>query len=179
MINGNNFKTVKADYPIIYLDDFLNQDEAKVLCNEIGDFSNFDDLVMNGRNRVNKGSVNFYKYLEKYPNILRLYNNLNSEESFLNFKNLLYDKKKIEESTWTPLITPYEYSKDDYGEQRFNLIKYLRKTNIISNFFTKKINLDIDFSKSQNGYFRNAHRDRDTRIISFLIYLNTINEAEG
>jgi len=178
-MDNNNFKTVEADYPIIYFDNFLNKDEAKALCDEVEDFSNFDDLVMNGRNRVNKGSANFYKYLEKYPNVFKLYNDLNSEKNFLNFKNLLFREKKMEKSSWKPQIVPYEYSNDDYGEQRFNIFKYLRKTNIVSNFFSKKINLDIDFSKSQYGYFRNAHRDRDTRIISFLIYLNTIDENEG
>ena len=134
---------------------------------------------MNGRNRVNKGSENFYKYLEKYPNVLKLYNALNSENSFLNFKNLLFNYEKKIKTAWKPIISPYKYSKEDYGEQRFNFFRYLRKSSIVSNFFSKKINLDIDFSKSQYGYFRNAHRDRDTRVISFLIYLNTINEDEG
>ena len=91
MINNKNYKTVDADYPILYFDKFLNDDVSKALCNEIEDFSSFDDLVMNGRNRVNKGSENFYKYLEKYPNVLKLYNALNSENSFLNFKNLLFN----------------------------------------------------------------------------------------
>ena len=137
-MGNNNFKTVEADYPIIYFDNFLNKDEAKALCDEVEDFSNFDDLVMNGRNRVNKGSANFYKYLEKYPNVFKLYNDLNSEKNFLNFKNLLFREKKMEKSSWKPQIVPYEYSNDDYGEQRFNIFKYLRKTNIVSNFFSKK-----------------------------------------
>ena len=37
----------------------------------------------------------------------------------------------------------------------------------------------MDFSKSEFGYFRKAHRDRETRVISFLIYLNTIDENQG
>ena len=45
--------------------------------------------------------------------------------------------------------------------------------------FKKTINLDIDFSRSKKGYYRKAHRDRDTRIISFLIYLNTIDPKLG
>ena len=49
----------------------------------------------------------------------------------------------------------------------------------MSKFFNKTINLDIDFSKSKKGYFRQAHRDRDTRVISFLIYLNSIDESLG
>ena len=41
------------------------------------------------------------------------------------------------------------------------------------------MNLDVDFSRSKKGYFRKAHRDRDTRIISFLLYLNTIDKKLG
>ena len=37
----------------------------------------------------------------------------------------------------------------------------------------------MDFSKSKNGYFRVAHRDRGTRIISFLLYLNSIDKKDG
>ena len=37
----------------------------------------------------------------------------------------------------------------------------------------------MDFSKSKRGYFRQAHRDRDTRVISFLIYLNNISKKDG
>ena len=59
------------------------------------------------------------------------------------------------------------------------MIKLLRKTSLISKFFKKTINLDIDFSRSKKGYYRKAHRDRETRIISFLIYLNTIDKKFG
>ena len=41
------------------------------------------------------------------------------------------------------------------------------------------MNLDIDFSLSEKGYYRSAHRDRDTRIINFLIYLNSIPKKYG
>ena len=37
----------------------------------------------------------------------------------------------------------------------------------------------MDFSKSKDGYFRDAHRDRETRIISFLLYLNSIEQEDG
>ena len=76
-------------------------------------------------------------------------------------------------------IKNLSFSKDSYGQQKFNFFDYFRKTKIISSFFKPKINLDMDFSKSKRGYFRQAHRDRDTRVISFLIYLNNISKKDG
>ena len=82
-------------------------------------------------------------------------------------------------NTWKPEIERFKYSKKNFGEQKFNLIKIFRRSSIISKFFEKTVNLDIDFSTSKKGYFRKAHRDRDTRIVSFLLYLNTIDKKMG
>ena len=123
-LNFYNVSKIKAPYPIAKIDHFIDKKSCKILCTEIDKFSDFDDLVMNGRFRVNKGSNNF-------------------------------------------------------SEQSFNIFKNLRRSGIISNFITPNIFLDMDFSKSKKGYFRTAHRDRDTRIISFLIYLNTISKKDG
>ena len=60
-----------------------------------------------------------------------------------------------------------------------NFFSHLRETKFISKFFRQTLNLDMDFSKSKKGYFREAHRDRDTRVISFLIYLNSFKNKDG
>ena len=39
--------------------------------------------------------------------------------------------------------------------------------------------LDVDFSSSGRGYSRGAHRDRDSRVINFLIYLNNLTTKDG
>ena len=41
------------------------------------------------------------------------------------------------------------------------------------------MNLDMDFSISGEGYVRGAHRDRETRVLNFLIYLNEVDDEEG
>ena len=41
------------------------------------------------------------------------------------------------------------------------------------------MNLDIDFSVSNKGYYRSVHRDRETRVINFLIYLNSLSSKDG
>ena len=171
-----NLKKINAPYPIGFIDNFLTEENCQKLYQEINLFDDYDDLVMNGRMRVNKGSNKFKNYLEKSPYLDSLYGKLNSEEFFFEMKNKL---DVLGQSTWKPNIGNFTYSKKNYGEQNLNLIKLLRKSWLVSKCFKKTINLDIDFSRSKKGYFRKAHRDRDTRVISFLIYLNTIDKKYG
>ena len=171
------FKAIDAPYPIGFINNFIDEKDCESLCKEIIDFKNFDDVVMSGRQRVNKGSKNFSDYLKTSPNLFYLYDKLNSKDFYLDMKELL--EKLPNSNKWHAQIDNFVYSKENFGEQKFNLIKYLRKTKIISSFFKKIVNLDMDFSKSKSGYYRNAHRDRGTRIISFLLYLNSIDDKDG
>ena len=176
-LQNSEFKLIDAPYPIGFIDKFIDEENCKNLYREILGISNYDDIVMNGRQRVNKGSKNFNEYLKKSPYLSSLYEKMNNENFYLSMKNIL--DKLPSADKWIAQINNFYYSKENFSEQSFNLIKYLRKTEIVSNFFKKIVNLDMDFSKSKNGYFRNAHRDRDTRIISFLLYLNSVDEKDG
>ena len=171
-----NLKEIKAPYSIGCIDNFLPEEDCKKLFKEITSFTAYDDLVMNGRMRVNKGSDKFKNYLEKSPNLSALYEKLNNKGFFYEMKNKL---NILNNSKWNPEVGDFTYSERNYGEQNFNFLKLLRKSWFISKLFKKTVNLDIDFSRSKKGYFRKAHRDRDTRIISFLIYLNTIDKKYG
>ena len=176
-LENKTIKKINAPYSIGYIDDFLDNISCKKIFDEISAFKSYDDLVMDGRKRVNKGSKKFEDYLKKSPNLRSLYEELNSKE----FYKIMADKLDIIKTpnNWHPEIEDFRFSKQNYGEQSFNILKYLKKTKIISYFFKRTVNLDMDFSSSKKGYFREAHRDRDTRVISFLIYLNTIDENEG
>ena len=176
-LNFYNANKIEAPYPIVKIDHFIDKKNCKKLCEEIGEFSDFDDLVMNGRLRINKGSDNFKKYLKNSPHLFSLFKKLNNKKTFIYMNNLL--KKKNKKYIWETEISDYNFSESNFSEQKFNIFKILRRSKFISNFITPKIFLDMDFSKSKKGYFRTAHRDRDTRIISFLIYLNTINKKDG
>ena len=46
-------------------------------------------------------------------------------------------------------------------------------------FFNGQTFLDIRFALSEDGYKREPHLDRETRIISFLLYFNTLTEEDG
>ncbi len=172
-----NLVKVNAPYPIAYIDEFLDNSECKKLFDEICAFKSYDDLVMNGRMRVNKGSKKFQDYIDNSPNLSKLYKRLNNKELFLEMRKKLdlMSTKPI----WKTDLKEFKFSEANFGEQKFDLMKYLRKSWLISKLFKKTINLDIDFSRSKKGYFRQAHRDRATRVISFLLYLNTIKNEFG
>ena len=176
-LDNFNINKVNAPYPIGYIDNFLNLEECKKLYDEINSFDQYDDLVMNGRMCVNKGSRIFKDYLKNSPNLLSLYEKLNNQNFYLDMKKKLDDISQSD--CWRPILEDFYFSKENFGEQKFSLLKFLRRSSFVSFFFKKTLNLDIDFSKSKKGYFRQAHRDRDTRVISFLIYLNSIKEDFG
>ena len=134
LLDEKKFNLLNTDYPIGYINDFLDLNTSQNLREEIENFSSFDDLVMNGRRRVNKGSNKFNEYLKNYPNISNLYNELNSEDVYERFKELLLNDKT--KNIWRPTLKKVKFSKESYGEQNFNLFKYLRK-NLYLNFSRK------------------------------------------
>ena len=75
-------KKVNAPYSIGYIDNFLTKEYCEKLYREIELFKDYDDLVMNGRMRVNKGSNKFKNYLESSPNLNFLYDNLNNKNFY-------------------------------------------------------------------------------------------------
>ena len=63
-LNFSKIKKLNTPYPIITINNFLNLNTCNKICKEINDYKNYDDLVMNGRFRVNKGSEHFQQQLE-------------------------------------------------------------------------------------------------------------------
>ena len=91
---------------------------------------------MNGRMRVNKGSQKFKEYLENSPNLLSLYEKLNNKVLFLEMKNKL--DLIVNKQLWKAELKNFNFSQINYGEQKFSLLKYLRKSWLISKFLKKQ-----------------------------------------
>ena len=68
----------------------------------------------------------------------------------------------------------FTFSKSIYGAQ-----KGKRITENTTDRNKNIVYLDIDFSISSKGYSRGPHRDRDSRVINFLIYLNNLSKKDG
>ena len=171
-----SFKKIKKNnspFPLLIIDDFISNKLCLKLKKSILINKKYDDSVMNGRKRINKGSKNFKIFIKKNKEIKSIYNNLNNI-SFYNKINRFLDFY-FRKDYWVMKNKISKFSKNNYGLQKGK--KFTKKFDKIKKKNT--LNLDIDFSCSENGYFREVHRDRETRVINFLLYLNTLKKNEG
>lgn len=150
---------------------FLSTKICNQIIQEIDNFSKFDDFVMNGRSRINKGSTNFKKFLIKSPNASSFFKRMNSIVFFKKLKKKIIDDDK---NVWKSQLNKFKFSKEIFGVQKGKKI-----TNKLTDKKKNIIYLDMDFSVSEKGYYRGPHRDRDSRVINFLIYLNSLNKNDG
>jgi len=166
-------KIKKSPFPLLIINNFIDKKLSKELASEINKTKSFDDLVMNGRFRVNKGSNNFKNLLKNSIKLKKFYNSINNYNFYKKLYKLLNDNFKKE--NWELNNNISRYSKKNYGLQKgVKLTKNLEKI-----FKKNTLNLDIDFSSCANGYYRSPHRDRDSRVINFLLYLNNVKKKEG
>lgn len=174
-MNINKFKIFYEPWPHIVFDDFLDNQQCQGIIKEIIDQPYYDDKVMINRNRIFKGSKNFNNILLKSPNMKHIYEYLNKFKTFKVFDDL-FDKSKLE---WKLNEKIVSFSENFSGKQKDSFfesfIKFLSNKKLIKT----SMNLDIDFSVSGEGYTRGAHRDRETRVLNFLIYLNQFDKEDG
>ena len=87
MLRIEKLKKVKGNFPVLVGSNIIPKSICKILIEEISNSKSFDDMIMGGRSRINKGSKNFNNYI----------NNQKSLKNFLNFLivNLSTRKLKI------------------------------------------------------------------------------------
>ena len=56
MIKLNKFKIVKGNFPVLIAENAISKRDCLYLIKEIQNSKNFDDIIMGGRSRINKGS---------------------------------------------------------------------------------------------------------------------------
>ena len=176
MINVNKLKKVRGNFPVMIGKNVISAKDCKQLIKEITSAKTFDDMILGGRYRINKGSKNFKYYLNKSKLSNKLYKGFNNkffynkiEKKFKNtFKNL----------SWLNTFKPKKFLKNKYTNKKFMNSKELSM--MLGKTYNKpNINLDFDFSVSKGGYRLRPHRDDVTRLYNFLIYLNDIPKNNG
>ena len=164
-------KKIDTSYPVLIFDNFIDKNLCGHLKKSIIAEKTYDDFVMSGRNRINKGSNRFENFVNSSYKIKNFYKMLNSFSFYKKCENMI--NTHYPESKWTIKNKIKNFSKINYG---------LQKGSKLTHSFSKLknvINLDVDFSVSKKGYFRSVHRDRETRVINFLIYLNSLSSKDG
>lgn len=165
-----NIQRLESEFPIIISKNFLSKKICQEISDEINKYNSYDDIVMGGRKRLNKGTKNFKHFINHSKSSKKLFNSFNNKTFFYKIINIF--NKTFLYKGLDFFKNNFNYSKINYGLQigkKLSKYKYLKPT----------INLDMDFSVAEKGYYRHPHRDRDTRIINFLIYLNTLKKNSG
>ena len=176
MIDVNKLKKVKSNFPVMIGKGAISAKDCERLINEIKNAKSFDDMIMGGRNRINKGSKNFKNYLKNSKLSNNLYKQFNSQSFYKKVEKKF--KKTFKDYGWLNAYLPNRFSREKFTNKKLmnskELIKMLGKT-----YKNPNVNLDIDFSVSRGGYRLRPHRDDVTRLYNFLIYLNDIPKKNG
>ena len=176
MLSTNKLKKIKSNFPILAGNNVVSKNICNLLIKEISNSKLFDDMIMGGRSRINKGSKNFNLYIKNSVNSAKLFKLLNSMSFYKKIENLF--SKNFMDRSWVNLHKPQSFS-----PKKFTIKKKLNSNelkNLLGNNYTNpKINLDIDFSVSKGGYRLRPHRDDITRLYNFLIYLTDIPKKNG
>ncbi len=176
MLNTGKLKKIKSNFPVLIGSNVVSKDICNLLIDEISNSKAFDDMIMRGRSRINKGSKNFKSYIKRSDKSAKLFRLFNSKLFYKRIENLFY--KNFKNQSWTN-----SYKPEVFNTSKFTIKKKLNSNELKklfgNNYTNPKVNLDIDFSVSKGGYRLRPHRDDITRVYNFLIYLNDIPKKNG
>ena len=176
MLRVEKLKKFKNNFPILVGNKAISNHFCTSLIKEISSSETFDDLIMGGRSRINKGSKNFKKYINKSKISKKLFQLFNSKKFYNKIENVF--KKNFKNQSWVNLYPPKLFN-----TKKFTIKKKINSTELKAllgkNYKHTKVNLDIDFSVSKGGYRLRPHRDDITRLYNFLIYLTDIPRKNG
>ena len=176
MLSTDKLKKIKSNFPVLVGDNVVSKKNCNLLIREISNSRAFDDMIMGGRSRINKGSKNFNLYIKNSINSSKLFKLFNSKSFYKKIENLF--TKNFKNNSWINL-----YKAKSFDPKKFTIKKKLNSSElkkILGNNCTNpKVNLDLDFSVSKGGYRLRPHRDDITRLYNFLIYLTDIPKKNG
>tara|TARA_B110000008_G_scaffold274167_1_gene309541 strand:+ start:6910 stop:7692 length:783 start_codon:yes stop_codon:yes gene_type:complete len=183
----SDYNTYSDPFPILEIKNFLSHEEAKNICNII-DETNFDELVMGNRKNIRKGTELFKQIIERNEILNKLHYFFNDKQQFEYFYEKLSEIVKNTNSSFDLPEKPKIFNNQFFAYK--STVHKSNKLKKIINFFQKKfINLfkiykdfvyfDLVISEAGIGYKLKTHKDKPSRLIVFLLYLNDLNETDG
>jgi hypothetical protein len=181
-----NFKSYKNPFPLLIFENFLTENEAKEAVKIIKS-QNFDEEVNSGRKNIRKGSKNFNKILDDNNVLSKIYSFFNQKDVYEDLLLKLEKVSLLSENNYFITNKPNKFKANFYAYKRSvhknNLLKKL--LNFVQNKFNYGENFknnfffEINYAMAKKGYKLKLHRDKDNRLIVFLLYLNKLDEAGG
>ena len=176
MIDIRKLNPLKSNFPIMIAEKAISKDVCNNFVKEIKKSKAFDDMIMSGRSRINKGSQNFKKFIKSSKNAAQLYKQFNNFNFYKTIEKEF--KKKFKNNSWSSIYRANAFQKEKFTpKKKYNSLELKKILGKINKKPT--VNLDIDFSVSKSGYRLRPHRDDITRQYNFLIYLNDIPKSNG
>ena len=174
------------------IDNFISKQKCEKLINFTNNLLNNNEAISYHGNRSEIfSSYSIFKNLKTNQSELKNFNDYLCSKEFFDFS---CEKLSIDASDFE-LTKYYNYQKFDIlNEYRKNVslipdnqllkifiarkIRQLKVKTKYNNFFSKKKKLELLYglSKAGNNYKQAIHRDSDSRLVVFLIYLNDANE---
>ena len=176
MLSTYKLKKIKSNFPVLFGNNVVSKNICNLLIKEISNSKSFDDMIMGGRNRINKGSKNFNLYIKNSANSAKLFKLFNSKSFYKKIESLF--AKNFKNGSWVNLHKPKSFNSKKFTIKQKLDSSELKKI-LGNNYINPKVNLDIDFSVSKGGYRLRPHRDDITRLYNFLIYLSDIPKKNG
>ena len=184
------------------IEDFLNAEDCRNLINDAKIFTkNIDFFKYHGnREDITSSSLAYSQLLLESVNWKNLANKINSEEFFnICCEKLGVDSNKFHLKNFFNIEFPTQNQRiyKMMSDKKLNLIssKSLIKYTLYRTYrdivrkvkFSKLFNLNkkplellYNYAKAGNGYTREIHRDSDSRLIVFVLYLNELSaNGEG
>ena len=95
MLKISKLKKIKSNFPVIVGEQIISKKVCNSIIKEISNSKSFDDMIMGGRSRINKGSKNFNKYISSSKISKKIFNTFNTQT----FYNKIDKKFKTEFKT--------------------------------------------------------------------------------
>ena len=184
-----NFKKHLNPFPIIEIEHFLSKEESLEIFKILND-AKYDEKVMGNRRNIRKGTEEFNSIIKNNKILNNLYNFFNNQSQFeflLNKLESISSEKEIKKK-YKILNISNDFNQNFYAKKSsvHNLSKFERVYNYFNKlfpyFFSKFFNfnyLDFVLSEAGKGYKLQTHKDKPSRIIVFLLYLNDLDVSDG
>ena len=88
MLSTNKLKKIKSNFPVLVGDNIVSKSICNLLIKEISNSKSFDDMIMGGRSRINKGSKNFNSYIKNSVNSAKLFKLFNSKTFYKKIESI-------------------------------------------------------------------------------------------
>ena len=98
MLRIEKLKKVKGNFPVLAGSNVIPKNICKILIKEISNSKSFDDMIMGGRSRINKGSKNFNSYIKQSKISKKLFKLFNSKSFYKKIENIF--EKKFKNGSW-------------------------------------------------------------------------------